>query len=343
MASFQSFLHVSSQKYEILNSDLFIHQEIDVLGRPASPTFGGIFTIEINTPDDSILYEWMVSPTKIMSGKVVLKQIGTNITLKVIKFYNAYCVGMDVSFDGRSNAARFTTTIRISPEQMDVAGIFHDNRWPDETPVPYVSDSDGPIEPGLWSDVAHGVLDVVGLIPVVGELADGANALFYLAEGNKTDAALSAAAMIPIAGWAATGAKVVRKGVKIANKARGLKKVKANRVKQLWQVGQYEKLRNLKPGLDAHHVGQKALMSKFIPGYDPLKGPSILVPKAGHTIKGVNGIVSRSTKGFSNARQVLARDIRELRRVYPTIPKSALKELIELNKKMYPKEFKRIN
>ena len=33
------------------------------------------------------------------------------------------------------------------------------------------------------SDVVHTGLDVVGLIPGVGEIADGANALIYLAEG----------------------------------------------------------------------------------------------------------------------------------------------------------------
>lgn len=55
----------------------------------------------------------------------------------------------------------------------------------------------------------------------------------------------------------------------------------------------------------------------------------------GHTISGPNGIVSRSTTGIETARQLLARDIMELRRVYDDIPNSALKELIELNKKMY--------
>ncbi|QPQ30179.1 hypothetical protein [Lysinibacillus sp. JNUCC 51] len=46
-------------------------------------------------------------------------------------------------------------------------------------------------------------------------------------------------------------------------------------------------------GLDSHHVGQKALMKKFIPGYDELKAPAIFVPRDGHTrkIPGV-GIVS---------------------------------------------------
>ncbi|MGG0155292.1 hypothetical protein [Bacillus mycoides] len=81
------------------------------------------------------------------------------------------------------------------------------------------------------------------------------------------------------------------------------------------------------PGLDAHHIGQKAIMKKFIADYDP---------KVGHTIRGPKGIVSRSSKGIENGRQLLARDIMELRRVYQNIPNSQIKKLIELNKKLYP-------
>ena len=77
-------------------------------------------------------------------------------------------------------------------------------------------------------------------------------------------------------------------------------------------------------------------MKDLIENYDPKTAPSINVPKVGHTISGPNGIVSRSTKGIESARQLLARDIMELRRIYDDIPNSALKELIELNKKMYP-------
>ena len=60
---------------------------------------------------------------------------------------------------------------------------------------------------GLFSKIGHGVLDVAGLVPGVGEVADLANAAWYTAEGDYTMAALSAAAAIPFAGWAATGAK----------------------------------------------------------------------------------------------------------------------------------------
>ena len=36
-------------------------------------------------------------------------------------------------------------------------------------------------------------------------------------------------------------------------------------------------------GLDAHYVGQKALMKKLVADYDELTAPAINVPKLGHT------------------------------------------------------------
>ncbi|MDR2039446.1 MAG: hypothetical protein LBQ60_16105 [Bacteroidales bacterium] len=106
---------------------------------------------------------------------------------------------------------------------------------------------------------------------------------------------------------------------------------------RVYEVGTYKSLRGVEVGLDAHHVGQKALMSKFIPGYNPSTAPSILVPKLGHT-QGI-GVLSRETSGLSNARQILARDIFELRRVYPNVPNTSLQQLIQINKSMYPSAF----
>lgn len=106
------------------------------------------------------------------------------------------------------------------------------------------------------------------------------------------------------------------------------------------EVGPYNLLKGSVEGLDAHHVGQKALMKKLIPEYDANTAPAILVPKEGHTIRGLRGIVSRSLKGLKTPRQVLARDIRELQRVYPDIPHSKLLQLIRMNTSMYPKAFK---
>lgn len=69
-----------------------------------------------------------------------------------------------------------------------------------------------------WGGVVHTGLDIIGMIPVVGEIADGANAVIYAAEGDYTNAALSAAAMLPVGGQAATAAKLANRAVKAGKK-----------------------------------------------------------------------------------------------------------------------------
>jgi hypothetical protein len=80
-------------------------------------------------------------------------------------------------------------------------------------------------------------------------------------------------------------------------------------------------------------------MARLVPGYDPKTAPAILVPRAGHTLNGPLGIVSRSSNGITSARDLIARDIRELRRVYKDIPRDRLIALIQMNKDMYPGAF----
>ncbi|HLL69342.1 MAG TPA: polymorphic toxin type 30 domain-containing protein [Micromonosporaceae bacterium] len=75
---------------------------------------------------------------------------------------------------------------------------------PPPPPPPREGEDDG----WSWRDIGHTALDVIGLIPVAGELADAGNALWYASEGDMLNAGLSAAAMVPIAGWVATGGKL---------------------------------------------------------------------------------------------------------------------------------------
>lgn len=60
-------------------------------------------------------------------------------------------------------------------------------------------------------DNVQTTLDVVGLVPGFGEPIDGINALISLGRGNYTDAALSAVAMVPVAGWGGTALKFGKK------------------------------------------------------------------------------------------------------------------------------------
>ncbi|MGV5309801.1 hypothetical protein ACV4V9_20475, partial [Pseudomonas aeruginosa] len=62
-------------------------------------------------------------------------------------------------------------------------------------------------------------LDVAGLIPGVGEIADLANAGISLARGDYAGAALSLVSAIPFAGWFGTAGKAARRGAKAAGDA----------------------------------------------------------------------------------------------------------------------------
>ncbi|WP_349827050.1 hypothetical protein [Brevibacterium litoralis] len=66
--------------------------------------------------------------------------------------------------------------------------------------------------PMAW---VHGILDVLGLVPVLGELFDGLNGIIYTAEGDFVNAGLSFAGMVPVAGWGSVAAKVSRQAEKL--------------------------------------------------------------------------------------------------------------------------------
>jgi len=79
-----------------------------------------------------------------------------------------------------------------------------------------------PEQKGFWDKALDKVqtgLDIVGLIPGLGEWADGLNALIYAGRGDWLNAALCMASMIPVGGQAATMARMAKKaGGELAQK-----------------------------------------------------------------------------------------------------------------------------
>ncbi|MEY2268800.1 MULTISPECIES: polymorphic toxin-type HINT domain-containing protein [Streptomyces] len=87
---------------------------------------------------------------------------------------------------------------------------------------------------GVRLDLLHGTLDILGMIPGVGEIADGANCAIYAVEGTVQyfhpigregawlDAGLACASMVPFAGWGTTPLKWARYGEKYGPDAKKL-------------------------------------------------------------------------------------------------------------------------
>ncbi|WP_310556020.1 AHH domain-containing protein [Flavobacterium sp.] len=62
-----------------------------------------------------------------------------------------------------------------------------------------------------WLDTSQLMLDIVGLVPVYGEVADLLNGIIYTITGQSTNALLSFSSTIPIGGWFASGAKMAKR------------------------------------------------------------------------------------------------------------------------------------
>lgn len=78
-------------------------------------------------------------------------------------------------------------------------------------------ESETPAECITGDEILDGLqlgLDIVGLIPVVGEIADVANAGISLARGDYAGAALSLLSAVPFAGYLGTAGKIGRHGAK---------------------------------------------------------------------------------------------------------------------------------
>ena len=127
-----------------------------------------------------------------------------------LDLYNGALADLSLTTDPwTNNRYAFGAGNPLSQVEIDGHGWFDDA-------VDWVKDN--------ASDLGHAALDVVGVIPVVGEAADLANAAWYTAEGDYANAALSAASAIPFAGWGATAVKAGKYAVKGAEAAQGASK-----------------------------------------------------------------------------------------------------------------------
>ena len=185
-----------------------------------------------------------------------------------------------------------------------------------------------------WGHAGQTILDAVGIVPLIGAVkyTDEAGSLLKPVFKYGDELAIAGGGTIKQTEEVAEHITRITKE-NILDQVDDISKSGTSTGK--YQVGTYQDIKGV-DGLDAHHVGQKAVMKNLVENYDPKTAPAINVPKVGHTISGPNGIVSRNTKGIDNARQLLARDLFELKRVYPDIPNSLYRELIDMNMKMYP-------
>ncbi|GIV16601.1 MAG: hypothetical protein KatS3mg022_2036 [Armatimonadota bacterium] len=108
---------------------------------------------------------------------------------------------------------------------------------------------------GTAPEWLHGVLDIAGCVPAIGELADLTNAVLYLTEGDPLNAGISAASVIPGVGDTAKGGRIIARAAKLV--ARGGVAVDLRRILPYKEwVKEMKKISN-RGAYEIHHLIEK--------------------------------------------------------------------------------------
>lgn len=190
----------------------------------------------VNVGESIAQVKYNTSATVTTRGTVIVSQFKQEISSRGEDvFYYKNSLG---TFEGTLQDAANAfpdvdfSDIKIPPQntqkknpEFDNLGISWDSSKPLEwrTINEYDAEQNGG-KPATWDkwkidtdkalDAFQTALDVAGLVPGAGEVADCLNGLISLARGNYADAALSFAAMIPVIGGVATATKQAKKVAK---------------------------------------------------------------------------------------------------------------------------------
>ena len=140
----------------------------------------------------------------------------------------------------------------------------------------------------------HLALDLAGLIPGVGVVADGANLIIYAAEGDWSNAGISAAALVPVIGGAAV---VMRRGRQVV-------RVSGEVVEQMGRSRMTSALRRARGSRGAAGVAEETgegVTRRMFAQRNPTIADPSLPPGTGHTDRFGNMAISSAGSATDQA------------------------------------------
>lgn len=113
-----------SEGYSLQEFNIGFFQHIDYKGQPQHNESGGIMNVMITQVTDPAIDNWMANSRTLRNGSVIFRQHGSKIL--TVLFEQAYCVNCQQSVSGSGGV---TTRLVITPNNISLNGIEHDNKW----------------------------------------------------------------------------------------------------------------------------------------------------------------------------------------------------------------------
>lgn len=127
--AFKANLELDGQAYRLLHCSYSLRRNVDSTGRPSSAVMGGTVHLEIESTDDTNIWDILISHFKTVDGKIVFKKRDEEAKMKELIFENAYIIDYTEQFDadgGNPMTIRFT----LSAQKLTLGAESHKNEWP---------------------------------------------------------------------------------------------------------------------------------------------------------------------------------------------------------------------
>lgn len=125
LAHLEAKLILDGKTYEIEQFRIGFSQPIDFKGQPQHEIGGGQMLIKLPHAADSGLYLWAKKSTLLKDGGILF-QTDIGMTILEISFTNAYCISLTRELSAYNGTS---TTLILSPEDVKMNGIEHNNFW----------------------------------------------------------------------------------------------------------------------------------------------------------------------------------------------------------------------
>lgn len=127
--AFRADLDIDGKQYRLLHCSYSLQRDVDPTGRPSSEVKGGTINFEIESTEDTSLWDLMIAQFKSVDGTITFKKRDEDAKMKELKFETAYVIDYAETFDsvgGNPMSLNFT----LSAHKLTLGSETHENEWP---------------------------------------------------------------------------------------------------------------------------------------------------------------------------------------------------------------------
>lgn len=127
--AFRADLEIDGKQHRLLHCSYALQRDVDPTGRPASEVKGGTIHFEIESTEDTSLWDLMIAQFKSVDGSIIFKKRDEDSKMKELRFETAYVVDLSENFDSVGGNP-MTLSFTLSCHKLTLGSETHENEWP---------------------------------------------------------------------------------------------------------------------------------------------------------------------------------------------------------------------